>query len=105
MTNRQPNLTSSYYFPGQHAYHTRSGCSNYGMSDPAKVSLIELSRSDLVPCQKCRPPEKPVEFAVCGNCGWESPADECDRDRGYKGACPSCGSAATSSEFRAVGSD
>jgi len=98
----EPVAPASYaarrYYVGDTAYHSRRSCSAATARDP--VCLITLTRLDLSRCGVCEPPELPVEYAVCHDCGWESPADECGRHRGYDGPCPACGSAKTSSQFR-----
>jgi hypothetical protein len=93
-------LAEREYIPGKHRYHEQAECANRGIQSPEKTSLIQLSRTELTPCKKCQPPEKPTEFAVCLDCERESPVGECERNRGYKGACPACGSPKTTSEFR-----
>ncbi len=86
------------YYAGKTAYHSKQSCSGPTAREP--VSLIELTRLDLPRCGECDPPETPTEYAVCHDCGWEAPVGECERDRGYRGPCPDCGSAKTSSQFR-----
>jgi len=95
---RVTTVSDAVYYRGQAAYHSTQSCSGATAREP--VSLIDLTRLDLSRCRKCEPPELPAEYAVCHDCGWESPVDECERDRGYLGACPACGSAKTSSQFR-----
>jgi len=98
MSASHPFIRDKYY-TGKHSYHSRKSCANYGLRIRDKESLIAISRTDLSPCQKCDPAEKPVEYAVCDECDWMSPVDECEREKGYKGACPACGSAYTRSAF------
>jgi len=90
--------TARCYYPGGATYHSRQSCAGATVRDP--VSLIKLARLGLPRCRKCDPPETPAEYAVCHGCGWDAPIDECERDRGYQGPCPACGSAKTSSQFR-----
>lgn len=40
-----------------------------------------------------------TEYSVCIDCRWFDAVDDLDRDRGYRGACPECGSANTTAVF------
>jgi hypothetical protein len=98
--NETERFTEKKYYRGRHSYHERENCANQGVHPPETTSLIEMRRADMGPCGKCNPPDPPTEFAVCRDCGWQCPIEECEREKGYKGACPACGSPKTTSAFR-----